>query len=119
MRLLLIEDDEMYASLVEMAFRREGFELITAHTPEEGLAMATQHEFAAIIVDVALPGISGIEVLRRLRADPRTADMPIIIATASGTLSTRKAAQEGGADAFYEKPFSFQDMAAYIRSLYE
>lgn len=118
LRVLVIEDDEMYASLIEMALKREGLQVSIAFDPEEGLAMAQGYPFEAIVLDVALPGMNGIEVLRILRTLPETADLPILVATASGTVATRQAAQNAGADAFFEKPFSFHDMANYIRSLY-
>lgn len=119
LRVLVIEDDEMYASLIEMALKREGLSISIANTPDEGFTMLTNDSFDVVVLDVALPGMSGIEVLKILRETPQTADLPIIIATASGTIATREAAQNAGADAFFEKPFSFRDMAAYIRGLFD
>ncbi len=118
LHILVIEDDEIYAALMEMALKREGLQITIAYRPEVGLEMMKRQPFDAVVLDVALPGISGIEVLQRIRHNPNTAHIPVLIATASGILSTRQAAEEAGADAFFEKPFSFHEMAEYIHNLY-
>ncbi len=81
--ILLIEDSSAQAMANRYLFENRGVDILWAHNGEEGIEMAQQHHPSAIILDVLLPGMNGFEVCRQLKANPQTADIPIIMHTAN------------------------------------
>ena len=115
MNILVIEDDEMYADLVRLSLKRNGFESTIAGNAIEGMKLARELNPDAIVMDVALPQMDGLEAVARIREDAVLSEIPIVVVTASGTSQTRYEARQAGADMFLEKPFPLTDLIAALR----
>ncbi len=115
MKLLLIEDDRRLADLIAARLRREGHEARTASTGTEGFDLAASGAFDLAVVDVMLPGMTGIELTAELRA--RGSKMPVLMLTARDTVEDRVAGLRGGADDYLVKPFAFAELLARIDAL--
>ena len=102
--ILIIDDDPDTIEFLRIVFTVRGRELTGAHTGLEGLRLAHERHFDLILVDVMMPDIDGYEVCRRLRADPATAAIPIVILTARSSLVDQTLGLEAGADRFLIKP---------------
>ena len=103
-RVLVIEDHPMDRELVVELVEQEGYQAIEAASAEEGLVLAVNDRPALILMDLALPGISGFEAIRRLKADPNTAAIPILALTASVVGTGARKACEAGAGTCLIKP---------------
>jgi two-component system cell cycle response regulator len=103
-RILIIDDDPDTIEFLRIVFTVRGHELVGAHTGTEGLRLAHERQFDLILVDVMMPDVDGYEVCRRLRADPATASVPIVILTARSSLIDQTQGLEAGADQFLIKP---------------
>ena len=112
--MLLVEDDAALAELLVFHFKREDFEVV--HTPdgEEALLLARENTPDIVLLDWMVEGISGIEVCRRLRRAPETANVPIIMLTARGEEEDRVRGLETGADDYVTKPFSPRELVARV-----
>ncbi|MFL5339196.1 MAG: sigma-54-dependent transcriptional regulator, partial [Gemmataceae bacterium] len=102
-RILIIDDEEAVCWSLQRAFERAGFRVAVAASAEEGLELARAERPHAVILDVRLPGMDGLDALEHLRKITR--DAPIIVVTAHGNLSTAVRAVEGGAFDYLAKPF--------------
>jgi len=111
-RLLLVEDDRQLAELVRFHFDRAGYEVTRTGDGDEALILAEEVRPDLVILDWMIEGISGIEVCRRLRRRPATANMPIIMLTARGEENHRVRGLETGADDYLTKPFSPKELVA-------
>ena len=113
-KMLLVEDDAALAELLVFHFKREDFEVV--HTPdgEEALLLARENTPDIVLLDWMVEGISGIEVCRRLRRAPETANVPIIMLTARGEEEDRVRGLETGADDYVTKPFSPRELVARV-----
>ncbi len=113
-RMLLVEDDAALAELLKWHFGREEFEV--AHTPdgEEALLLAREKTPDIVLLDWMVEGLSGLEVCRRLRRTPETANVPIIMLTARGEEEDRVRGLETGADDYVTKPFSPRELVARV-----
>jgi two-component system phosphate regulon response regulator PhoB len=109
-RLLLVEDDRAIAELVEFHFAREGYKVTQTSNGEEALILVDEIRPDLIVLDWMIEGISGIELCRRLRRKPATANLPIIILTARGEEDDRLRGLETGADDYVTKPFSPKEL---------
>src|SRR5687767_407309 len=117
MDVLVAEDDRDISELVALYLQKAGWTPHIAPSGDEALAYARQHPVDVVILDVMLPGLSGLEVCRALRADKATAGIPIIIGTARGEEADRIVGLEIGADDYVSKPFSPAELVARIRAL--
>jgi DNA-binding response OmpR family regulator len=115
MRVLLIEDERKVASFIARALRENAYAVDVAETGERGLEMAADAAYDAILLDVRLPGISGIEVCRRLRQE--NIDAPILMLTARSLVEQRVEGLDAGADDYLTKPFALQELQARVRAL--
>jgi two-component system, OmpR family, response regulator MprA len=113
-RVLVIEDDVEIADVLRRFLRQEGHEVRTAVDGEEALPAAGEFVPDLVILDLGLPGMDGVEVCRRLRAD---GDVPILILTARAELEDRVEGLDSGADDYLVKPFERQELLARIRTL--
>ena len=111
------EDEANIAELLTFLLSRAGFEVATETDGHAAFSAALAHPPDLVILDVMLPGLDGLEVLRRLRADPRGKAMRIIVLTAKGQRVDREAALSGGADLFISKPFSNADLLDAVQRL--
>jgi two-component system OmpR family response regulator len=115
MRVLVVEDKVKLARLLQRALRGEGFATDVAVRGEDALWMAGATRYDAIVLDVMLPGIDGIETCRRLRADDVWS--PVLMLTARGALRDRVAGLDSGADDYLTKPFQLAELTARLRAL--
>lgn len=115
MRLLIIEDDEKTADALATGLAQAGFSTATASTGEEGFFLVSSEAFDLVVLDWMLPGRSGIEILKTLRA--RGTKTPVILLTARDAVDDRVLGLESGADDYMVKPFAFSELLARIRSL--
>lgn len=113
-RILIIDDDFELCSLVTEYLAAEGFRVESVHDGETGLQRASAGQFLLVILDVMLPGMSGFDVLRRLRATSR---IPVLLLTARGEDVDRIVGLEIGADDYLPKPFNPRELVARIRAI--
>ena len=116
---LIVEDEPDIAEGLRYNLEREGLPVVVAETGEEGLAAALDpgNPPRLVLLDLMLPGMSGTELCRRLRREPRTRRTPVIILTARGSESERVAGLELGADDYVIKPFSVRELIARVRAV--
>ncbi len=114
-RLLLVEDERRVASFIARALRENSYAVDVAETGEKALALATDIPYDAILLDVRLPGLSGIEVCRRLRQ--QRIETPILMLTARGLVEQRVEGLDAGADDYLPKPFALAELLARVRAL--
>lgn len=117
LRVLSVEDDEDIQELIRHNLQREGYDVISASDGEEGLNMAKSDSPRLILLDLMMPGLDGLEVCRRLKSDPVSMEIPIIMLTAKSEDSDIITGLELGADDYLTKPFSPKVLIARIRSL--
>jgi two-component system phosphate regulon response regulator PhoB len=113
-KLLLVEDDAALAELLRFHFTREEFEVEHTANGEEALLLASESPPDIVLLDWMVEGLSGIEVCRRLRRMPDTANVPIIMLTARGEEEDRVRGLETGADDYVTKPFSPRELVARV-----
>ena len=117
-KILVIDDDvDLLGTIRQILEVRGGYEVVASADGTDGLAKAQAEPPDLVIVDVMMPGISGYEICRQLRADSRTASVPIIIFTARGQPVDRQAALEVGADDYLTKPVPMQELLERIGRL--
>lgn len=114
---LVIDDEKDLIELLRYNLEKEGFRVEGAPDGESGLAAAARRRPDILIVDLMLPGMDGLEVCRRLRADAGTASVPIIMLTAKSAEADRVVGLELGADDYVTKPFSPRELAARVRAV--
>ena len=112
--ILIIEDDEDIAGFIELELIHEGYQVSIVSNGRQGLEMALIQPWNLILLDIMLPGMSGLEVCRRIRA---SSQVPIIMLTAKGEISDRVAGIDYGADDYLVKPFAIEELLARIRGL--
>jgi two-component system alkaline phosphatase synthesis response regulator PhoP len=118
-RILIVEDDPDIAESLRYNLKREGFHVDVAESGEKGyrLALDPRSTPSLIVLDLMLPGMSGTELCRRLRKEPATEKMPIIILTAKASEGDKIIGLEFGADDYMTKPFSVKELLARIRAV--
>src|SRR6058998_3106398 len=115
MRILVVEDERRVASFVSRALRENSYAVDLAETGEKAIEMATATTYDSILLDIRLPGLSGIQVCRELR-DARI-DTPILMLTARGLVEQRVEGLDAGADDYLTKPFVLAELLARVRAL--
>lgn len=113
-KILIIDDDVELCELVEEYLTREGFEVEAVHNGDKGLERALSGDHALIVLDLMLPGMMGLDVLRRLRSESR---IPVLILTARGEDVDRIVGLEIGADDYLAKPFNPRELLARVRAI--
>jgi two-component system phosphate regulon response regulator PhoB len=116
-KMLIVEDDAALAELIQWHFEREGFDVRQTPDGEEALMLAQEQAPDIVLLDWMVEGISGIEVCRRLRRLPATANVPIIMLTARGEEEDRIRGLETGADDYVTKPFSPRELVARVAAV--
>ena len=116
---LICDNEEILRTLVRAALGDEQYDLHEARDGDESIELARWLEPDLIVLDMMMPGRTGLEVVGELRDDARLADTPVIMLTARAQAADREAAIEAGADRFLPKPFSPIDLAALIDELLE
>lgn len=111
--ILLVEDEEKIARFIELELGFEGYEVEKAFTGRDGLALALERPFDLILLDIMLPGLNGLEVLRRLR---QHSDVPVIMLTARDEVMDKVTGLDMGANDYITKPFAIEELLARIRA---
>jgi DNA-binding response OmpR family regulator len=115
MRVLVVEDELKVARALQSGLEAEGYEVALAHNGEEGFFLANAQSFDVVILDLMLPGRSGLEILSTLRK--RGVQSPVLILTAKDTIEDRIVGLDQGADDYLVKPFAFAELLARIRAM--
>jgi len=116
-RVLVVEDEQDLCQLLEYNLTRDGFDVKIAYTGEEGARLLAEQPFELILLDLMLPQMDGLELCRRVKRDPATAAVPIIMVTAKGEEADIVTGLELGADDYITKPFSPRVLLARIRAV--
>ena len=117
--ILLVDDEETLRLLVTVTLEAEAYRVVTAADGEEGLALAKELLPDLVLLDVGLPKINGIEICRRLRADPATRDLRIVMLSAWVRDEDHAAAFAAGANDYVDKPFRPRDFVDYLAGLFQ
>ena len=112
-KILLVEDEEKLARFIELELCHEGYSVTKAFTGREGHDLAVTGDFDLILLDIMLPELNGMEVLRRLR---KTSEVPVIMLTARDETMDKVAGLDLGADDYITKPFAIEELLARIRA---
>lgn len=111
-KILIVEDEVKIARFIELELKYEGYDVVVAHDGRDGFEKAINENVDLIILDIMLPGLSGIEVCRRVRLE---SDVPIIMLTAKDDVTDKVAGLDTGADDYMTKPFAIEELLARIR----
>lgn len=111
-KILIVEDEEKIARFVELELVHEGYSVTKASDGRRGLELAESGEFDLLLLDIMLPGINGIEILRRVR---KSSDVPVIMLTARDAVMDKVSGLDMGADDYITKPFAIEELLARIR----
>jgi DNA-binding response OmpR family regulator len=114
MRILVVEDEPMLAGFIEQALRADGYSPTVVHRGEAGEAEALTGDYGLVLLDLMLPGRSGLEILDAIRA--RKPELPVIVVTAQGAVEQRVEGLDRGANDYVTKPFSFEELLARVRA---
>ena len=114
---LVADDDDDILLLVTTRLRRDGFDVVSASSGDQALALAREHKPALAVLDIGMPGLDGLEVLEQIRADDELRDMLVLLLTAKAQESDVRRGYESGADAYVKKPFSPADLSTRVREL--
>lgn len=116
-RILIIEDERDIVKVVRYNLEREGFQVTSAYDGPTGLAEARKSSPHLLILDLMLPVLSGLDICRKIRSDPKTKRLPILILTARSEEADRVVGLELGADDYVTKPFSPRELVARVKAL--
>ncbi len=117
LKVLVVDDEDNIIELIRLGLRYEGFQVEVASDGEQGITLAQRINPDLVILDVMMPGIDGLEVCRRLRSNPTTSDVPILMLTAKDEVSDRILGLQTGADDYLTKPFDFYELLERIRAI--
>ena len=117
--ILIIEDNDKNMKLARDVLKAKGYATLEAVTGEEGVKLAKEMLPDLVLMDIQLPGINGIEAFRQIRADAKTARIPVVALTASVTPTDRSEINAAGFDAFIGKPINLKEFVETIRRLLE
>jgi heavy metal response regulator len=115
MRLLVVEDEDKVANFIRMGLGQENYAVDIAKDGQKGLHLAETVAYDLIILDLMLPGIPGLELLKQLRT--KKTNLPVLILTAKGDVKDKVAGLDGGANDYLVKPFAFAELSARVRAL--
>ena len=113
--ILVVEDNEKNLKLLRDVLEYAGYDVRVARTAEDGIAAAVKEPPDLVLMDLQLPGIDGMEALRRLRENPRTADIPVVAVTAQAMKHDRERVLEAGFNGYVEKPISVRAFPDQVR----
>jgi len=116
-QILIVDDDKDVAETIERTLVRAGYQTLVAYRGADALEMARRAKPDLVVLDVMMPGMSGIEVCRHVRANPELASIPILFLTARGEISDKIEGFEAGADDYLTKPFDLRELQLRVRAL--
>ena len=114
---LIVEDNEKNMKLARDVLQAKGYKTLEAVTGEDGVKLAKENIPDLVLMDIQLPGINGIEAFKQIRADAKTASIPVVALTASVTPTDRSAINAAGFDAFVSKPISLKEFLDTVKRL--
>ena len=117
MRILVVDDDTRLTELLQLVFESRGFGVTIAHSGEQAMASLGKELPEAILLDLMMPGMSGLEVCRLVRADPRTSNIPIVVLTARFDVEMKREVMEAGATEYLTKPLRPSELINCIREV--
>jgi two-component system cell cycle response regulator DivK len=117
--ILIVEDNEKNRKLVRDLLQVKGYRTVETETAEESLRVAAEAQPALILMDIQLPGMNGLEALKRLRADPKSRDIPVVAVTASAMNQDREAIRVAGFDGYQRKPIRIKEFLESVREVLE
>ena len=109
-RILIVEDEPNIVESLSFILRRAGFEVDTVTDGAEALDRVRRQAFEVLVLDIMLPGMNGLDVLKAIRSDQTLSSLPVVVLTAKGQANDRRTAEAIGASAFITKPFSNADI---------
>ncbi len=115
-RVLLVDDDPLLLDVLTTVLDLEEFDVVAASDGDAALQIAEHEDVDLVVCDVRMPGTDGLEVCRRLKSNPETADLPVILLTARDTPEGRAAGEQAGCDAYVTKPFSPLELLDIMRA---
>lgn len=115
-RILVVDDEEDICAILKFNLSKEGYEVVTANSAEEALTLDIA-SFNLLLLDVMMGGMSGFELTHRLKADPATADVPVIFITARDTEDDAVEGLDLGADDYISKPFSIREVVSRVKAV--
>lgn len=118
-RVLVVDDDPRLLHIVVMYLGIEGYEVFMATNGEDGLAELERERPDLVILDIMMPGIDGIEACRRIRSNPETADLPVLMFSALSGDQDVERARLAGANHLITKPFNLVGLGSVVRSFFE
>ena len=116
---LIVEDNDKNRKLVRDVLMFKGYEVIETETGEEGVRLAQERRPSLVLMDIRLPGIDGVEALRRLRAEETTREIPIMAMTASVMSEDRQKIMAAGFDVYQSKPINVTEFVAAVEQVLE
>lgn len=116
-KILVVEDEKDIARMIEYNLKKEGYRPILVHDGSYAALTAAKEKPALVLLDLMLPGLDGLEVCRRLKADAKTSSIPIIMLTAKGEESDKVLGLGLGADDYVSKPFSLKELLARVQAV--
>ena len=116
---LIVEDNDKNMKLARDVLQAKGYQTLEAETGEEGVRLAKERTPDLVLMDIQLPGINGIEAFKQIRADPKTARIPVVALTASVTPTDRSQITAAGFDAFIGKPINLKEFLDTVKRLVE
>ena len=114
-RVLVVEDNEKSMKLFRDVLDASGYRTLEATTGSEAVAMVSEHTPDLVLMDIQLPDLDGVQALHRLRADPRTATIPIVALTAQAMQGDRERVLRAGFDGYVSKPVNVRDLIETVR----
>ncbi|HEX4153406.1 MAG TPA: response regulator transcription factor [Steroidobacteraceae bacterium] len=115
MRILVVEDDEKIASFLAKGLKQSGFSVDTARDGEEALSLCRSVDYDSIVLDIMLPKLDGLSVLRTLRQEKKR--VPVLLLSAKASVDNRVTGLQAGADDYLTKPFAFSELLARLQAL--
>lgn len=116
-RILVVDDHPDSRLIMVMALERWGYEVVEARDGKEAMAQIGSADFDLVVIDIAMPLLSGREVARSMKSNPRTNHIPLLAVTALDTYENRKGCSEAGVNDFLSKPFSMTDLKTKVAAL--
>jgi len=114
---LVADDDDDILLLVTTRLKRDGYEVVSASSGDRALELAREHHPRIAVLDIGMPGLDGLEVLERVRADESLTGMLVVLLTAKAQESDVRRGYDSGADAYVKKPFSPAELSTRVRAL--
>ena len=116
-KILIIEDEEKIARFIELELSHEGYDIDKAFNGRQGLEMVESDHFDLVLLDIMLPGEDGVSILKKLRANPKTRNLPVILLTAKDSEYDKVIGLDSGADDYVAKPFGIMELISRIKAV--